>query len=88
MCIRDSGNSIGMPGVVTSFVRYYSSTGAASEVDELVDSTTPDTAFRWSSSDQQWIFNISTKSLSANMTYYYRITISDGSIIEFRYGLR
>lgn len=83
-----NGNSIGMPGVVTSFVRYYSSTGAASEVDELVDSTTPDTAFRWSSSDQQWIFNISTKSLSANMTYYYRITISDGSIIEFRYGLR
>jgi hypothetical protein len=83
-----NGNSIGMPGVVTSFVRYYSSTGAASEVDELVDSTTPDTAFRWSSSDQQWIFNISTKSLSANMTYYYRITINDGSIIEFRYGLR
>jgi len=53
-----------------------------------VDSTTPDTAFRWSSSDQQWIFNISTKSLTANMTYYYRITLNDGSTIEFHYGLK
>jgi MBG domain (YGX type) len=83
-----NGNSIGTPGVVTSFVRYYSSTGTTTEMDELVDSTTPDTAFRWSSSDQQWIFNISTKSLSPNMTYYYRITINDGSTIEFRYGLK
>jgi MBG domain (YGX type) len=83
-----NGNSIGTPGVVTSFVRYYSSTGTTTEMDELVDSTTPDTAFRWSSSDQQWIFNISTKSLSPNMTYHYRITINDGSTIEFRYGLK
>ena len=83
-----NGNSIGTPGVVTSFVRYYSSTGTVTEIGEAVDSTTPDTAFRWSSNDQQWIFNISTKTLSPNMTYYYRITMNDGSIIEFQYGLK
>ena len=82
------GNSVGTPGVVNSFVRYSSSTGTAAEVDEVVDSTTPDTAFRWSSGDQQWIFNISTKSLTANITYYYRITLNDGSTIEFQYGLK
>lgn len=74
-----NGNSIGTPGVVTSFVRYYSSTGTVTEIDEAVDPTTPDTAFRRSSSDQQWLFNISTKSLSANMTYYYRITLDTAS---------
>jgi hypothetical protein len=83
-----NGDSIGTPGVVTSFNRYYSSAGTATEIDEMVDSTTPDTAFRWSSSDQQWIFNISTKSLSANVTYYYRITVNDGSTIEFQFGLK
>jgi hypothetical protein len=83
-----NGHSIGTPGVVTSFVRYYTSPGTVLEIDEVVDSTTPDTTFRWSSSDQQWIFNMSTKNLSANMTYYYRITVNDGSTIEFQYGLK
>jgi MBG domain (YGX type) len=82
-----NGNSIGTPGVVSSFFGY-SSAGTGTEIDEVVDSTTPDTAFRWSSSDQQWIFNISTKSLSANMTYNYRITLNDGSTIEFQFGLK
>ena len=57
-------------------------------VNEPVDSTTPYTEFRWSPTDQQWIFNINTKSLSANKTYYYRITLNDGSVIEFRFGLK
>jgi hypothetical protein len=57
-------------------------------VDEAVDSTTPDTAFRWSATDQQWIFNINTKYLAANKTYVYLITLNDGSTIKFQFGLK
>jgi hypothetical protein len=83
------GNSIGILGVVSQFrleMIYNGTTG--DDVAEAVVSTTPDTAFRWSSSDQQWIFNINTKNLSANRTYEYRITLNDGSYIDFRYGLK
>ena len=58
------------------------------EVSETVDSTTPDTAFRWDSTDQQWIFNVSTKNLYANRTYVYRIYLNDGTWIQFQYGLK
>jgi hypothetical protein len=57
-------------------------------VNEMVASTTPDTAFRWSTTDQQWIFNINTKSLSANVTYYYEISLNDGTKINFNFGLK
>jgi hypothetical protein len=57
-------------------------------VNEDVSSTTPDTAFRWSSTDQQWIFNINTKSLTKNKTYVYKVTLNDSSSIEFSFGLR
>jgi hypothetical protein len=57
-------------------------------VNEAVDSTTPDTAFRWSPTDQLWIFNISTKSLKANTTYYYTVTLNDGTTITFNFGLK
>ena len=57
-------------------------------VDEAVISTTPDTAFRWSATDQQWIFNINTKSLATNKTYTYRITLADGTFIDFEFGLK
>jgi hypothetical protein len=79
--------SIGTPGVVTSFVLYATSIGAPG-VNEEVVSTTPDTQFRWDSEEQQWIFNLATKNLSSLKTYYYRITLNDGTSIEFRFGLR
>jgi hypothetical protein len=57
--------------------------------DETPDSTTPDTTFRWSPApDSQWIFNINTKGLMANATYIYQITLNDGSVIQFQYGLK
>ena len=59
-----------------------------SDVDESVYSTTPDTSFRWSTTDQLWIFNMASRSLSANATYDYRITLNDGTSIEFRFGLK
>jgi hypothetical protein len=74
---------------VTKFALVQKLTLAGSEtIDEVVVSTTPDTAFRWSATDQQWIFNMATKILKANTTYVYQITLNDGSTIDFRFGLK
>ncbi|HXY26522.1 MAG TPA: MBG domain-containing protein [Candidatus Acidoferrum sp.] len=84
-----NGVSIGTPGVVTSFFLTEIITGTvATPVDNIVDTNNPDTAFRWDAPDQQWIFNITTKNLSAGSTYVYTITLSDGSTISFQFGLR
>jgi len=84
-----NGISIGEDGVVSSFKLIQTISGTSSlDVNEEVDSTTPNNAFRWSSTDQQWIFNISTKNLNASKTYYYRITLKDGTSIDFRYGMK
>jgi hypothetical protein len=81
--------SIGSPGVVSSFRLTQVVNGtAASYVDEPVNSNIPDSAFRWDPGAQQWIFNISTKGLATVRTYYYAITLNDGSQIQFRFGLR
>ena len=84
-----NGLSVGTPGVVTSFtlVRIVQGT-VTSEVTLDAVSTTPDTAFRWDPSAQQWIFNLNTKDLAAGATYIYRIGLADGSSIEFSFGLR
>jgi len=84
-----NGISIGTPGVVSNFRLVQIISGLTTqEVELTVDSTTPDTAFRWSTSDQQWIFNINTKNLTAGKTYVYRITLNDGSTIDFQFGLK
>jgi hypothetical protein len=84
-----NGVSIGTPGVVSSFRMIGNWNGTFVDVpDEAVVSTTPDTAFRWSATDQQWIFNMNTKPLQAGKTYVYQITLNDGSTIDFRFGLR
>jgi hypothetical protein len=84
-----NGVSIGTPGVVANFrlIQIVSGT-VVDTVDEAVDSTTPDASFRWDSTGQQWIFNMSTKSLSTNVTYFYQITLSDSSTINFNFGLK
>jgi hypothetical protein len=84
-----NGQSIGTPGVVAGFLLVRVFNGTTTDYpNESVDSTTPDTGFRWSSTDQQWIFNINTKGLTAGMTYVYQIKLNDNSIIEFGYGLK
>jgi hypothetical protein len=84
-----NGVSIGTPGVVTGFVlTSYSILPPGAVIDETVISTTPDTSFRWSSTDQQWIFNLNTKGLTKNVTYFYTITLNDGSTIEVHFGLK
>ena len=84
-----NGNSIGTPGVVTYFKLVKTINGTESTtVNEEVLSTTPDSEFRWSSTDQQWIFNINTKKLAAGKTYVYQITLSDKTTIDFQFGLK
>jgi len=82
-----NGASVGTPGVVSSFMLVQIISGTVTDVDETVPSTTPDTAFRWDSGAQQWIFNINTTALPAQ-TYVYAINLNDGSTIMFQYGLR
>jgi hypothetical protein len=83
------GVSIGTAGVVSSFKLLQTVSGTeVNTVNETVISTTPDTAFRWDSTAQQWIFNINTKSLNANKTYVYLVTLNDGSTIGFQFGLK
>jgi len=87
-----NGVSIGTAGVVTSYGLILQVTDSSLAVDESQYSTTPDTAFRWDSSAQQWIFNQSTKNNptlnKANTRYYFRIFLNDGTYIDFQYGLK
>ena len=57
-------------------------------VNETVDSTNPDTNFRWNGSGKQWIFNLGTKNLSAGVVYGYYIPLKDGTIIRFSFALK
>jgi hypothetical protein len=57
-------------------------------IDEAAFSNTPDPNFRWSATDQQWIFNLKTVNLSAGNVYIYRIYLADGTEIPFQFGLR
>ena len=84
-----NGVSIGTPGVVSSFFLTGIVSGTTSTVVEnVVDTNNPDTAFRWDPTAQQWIFNITTATLTAGNTYVYTISLNDGSTIVFQYGLR
>jgi hypothetical protein len=85
-----NGVSIGTPGVVQKFSLYQIVNGTViTSVNETVDSTTPDAAFRWDPTAQQWIFNIDNKSLAgSNRTYYFQIALNDGTSILFNYGLK
>jgi len=83
-----NGVSIGS-GVVKSFKLVQIGNGTASQTpNEDPVSTTPDTTFRWDPTDRQWIFNINTKNLNANATYWYSINLDDTTSILFHYGLK
>jgi hypothetical protein len=83
-----NGVSVGTAGVVVSFQLYATQAAATPTVNEVVDATTPDAAFRWDPTAQQWIFNLSTKALANNTKYFYRIKLNDGTVIEFSFGLK
>lgn len=84
-----NGVSIGTPGVVSSFFLTAIITGTTTtQVQDVVDTNVPDTAFRWDPTAQQWVFNLTTVNLSAGSTYVYTIMLNDGSTIIFQFGLR
>jgi lipopolysaccharide export system protein LptA len=84
-----NGVSIGSAGVVTSFRLVKTVAGTDTQVlDDGTTSTTPDTNFRWDPTDRQWIYNLSTKGLRTSTTYFYVITLNDGSTISFHFGLK
>ena len=57
-------------------------------VNEPVDSTTPDTNFRWNGSGTHWLFNLGTKNLTAGFKYGYYIPLKDGTNIRFAFTLK
>lgn len=87
-----NGASVGPPTAVVDRFRLYGTFNGTvlPNINEEVPviSTTPDSNFRWSSSDQQWIFNINATSLPADVTYVYRVYLTDGTFIQFQFGLK
>jgi hypothetical protein len=83
------GVSVGPTQVVQNFQLTQILNGIPGEINETdIEATNSDTAFRWSASDAQWIFNLSTKNLNAGRTYVYVITLTDLTTIEFRFALK
>ena len=77
-----NGVSIGTAGMVKAFtVAGYVSGTVSNIINETVTSTTPDTAFRWDPTGQQWIFNLATSGLSKGATAVFTIQLNDGSIV-------
>ena len=84
-----NGVAVGTAGLVSSFRIVSSQTGNVTQsVDLPVASTTPDTTFRWDPAARQWIFNVSTRDLTPETTYGYRITLNDGTAISFSVTVR
>jgi hypothetical protein len=87
-----NGVSIGSSDVVAGYGLIAAANTPNITVAEDIYSTTPDTAFRWDATDQQWIFNQSTKNNSTmnakGVTYFLAIKLGDGSFIYFQYGLK
>ncbi|OLB40608.1 MAG: hypothetical protein AUH11_01485 [Acidobacteria bacterium 13_2_20CM_57_17] len=86
-----NGVSIGTAGVIKNFFLYRINSGTIMAVDETATNSTNDLAWRFDSTAQQWIFNMSTKTSPqnvANQTYYYRIDLNDGTSIYFQFGLK
>jgi hypothetical protein len=84
-----NGASVGNAGVVKSFKKTgETNLPPGTTINETVDSTTPNTEFRWDPTSKQWIFNMNTKDLRANSDLDYEIELNDGSKIPFGFGLK
>jgi hypothetical protein len=83
------GNSVGTPGVVSSFQLAKTLAGTVKpSVNETVNATTPTTTFTWDATAKDWVLNLSTKTLATASTYTYGIGLNDGTNITFQFGLR
>ncbi|MBV9279667.1 MAG: PxKF domain-containing protein [Chloroflexi bacterium] len=88
-----NGNSVGPTAAASTVVAYFAVANAKANcssctVDETINSTTPDTAFRWDSTSMQWIYNLSTKNLVSGTSYFYDIALNDGTHIDFNFAVK
>jgi hypothetical protein len=84
-----NGASVGTPETVQSFNIIEIITATASQTVNLpVPSRTRNSAFLFDQTNQQWEFVIDNGQLAPLATYVFRITLSDGSKIDFRFGVR
>ena len=84
-----NGNSINTNNLVAGFNLVKTVSGTISSVvNESAVLSAAESNFRYDNTNLQWIFNLSTKNLSANKTYFYKIGLNDLSNIDFSFGLR
>ncbi len=84
-----NGTPITSGGVVTSFeLVSRDRAGVTEPLNSPVPSWLRPSAFRWESFTQTWAFLIDTRSLTRGWGYNFRITLSDGSTIPFRFVIR
>jgi hypothetical protein len=84
-----NGISVDTPGTVQSFNIVEIITQTRSQAVNLpVPSRTPNSVFLFDATNQAWEFVIDNAQLAPLTTYAFRIVLSDGSRIDFRYGVR
>jgi hypothetical protein len=84
-----NGVSVGATGIVQSFNIIQIITGTGSQTVNLpVPSKTPNSTFFFDQDNQEWVFVIDDSKLAPISTYVFRIVLSDGSNIDFRFGVR
>ena len=80
---------VGSPGVVSTFKEIQKiKNGIVQEVNLDVPAVAPPPVFRWSQILRAWIFVIDTRRLADDTTHVFRITLADGTAINFRFSLR
>ena len=83
-----NSNSVSSAGVVTGMTLVAAVNGTTSDVNETILSVNEDSLFNWDPTSQLWTFNLSTKNLPKNATFFYTISLNDGTVINFQFGLR
>ena len=84
-----TGHSVGSLGVVSTFREVQKiKNGIVQEVNVDVPAVVPPPVFRWSQILRAWVFVIDTRRLADETTHVFRITLADGTAIDFRFSLR
>ena len=84
------GQSLGTPGLVTSFrlVRSTTAAGAVVATDRPVPTLLGSSALVWSRFTQSWLTLIDTRKLERTATHEFRVTLNDGGTIDFTFFVR
>jgi hypothetical protein len=83
------GRPISTPGVVTGFRLVQTiKDGVVVAADQLVPSLLQPAVFRWDPILKAWGYAIDTRKMTRGATHVFRITLGDGSAIDFQFALR